>query len=131
MNKTSGDNGIPGELFKILKYGGLQELHLTRQQILKTQQWSQDCKMSVFIPIPKKGHVKEISNYNTIPFLSHASKIMPQILKAQLQNYLNQELPDVQDRFRKGRITRDQIANNRWIIEKNKRISGKRLFLLH
>ena len=118
MNKTSGDNGIPGELFKILKYGGLQELHLTRQQILKTQQWSQDCKMSVFIPIPKKGHVKEISNYNTIPFLSHASKIMPQILKAQLQNYLNQELPDVQDRFRKIRETRDQITKIHWITEK-------------
>ena len=118
MNKTSGDDGIPGELFKILKYDAVQGLHQTWQQILKTQQWSQKSKMSVFIPIPKKGHAKEISNCNTIPFISHASKIMPRILQAQLKNYLNQELPDVQDGFRKIRETRDQSTKIHWITEK-------------
>ena len=88
------------------------------QQIWKTQQWPQDWKRSVFIPIPKKGNAKECSNYCTIALISHASKIMLNILQARLKQYLNCELPDVQAGFRKGRGTRDQIANIRWIIEK-------------
>ena len=90
----------------------------TCQQIWKTQQWPQDWKMSVFIPIPKKGNIKECSNYHTIALISHASKVMLKILQARLQQYVNQEYPDVQARFRKGRRTRDQIANIRWILEK-------------
>ena len=88
------------------------------QQIWKTQQWSQDWKRSVFIPIPKKGNAKECSNYRTIALISHANKVMLKILQAGLQQYVNHELPDVQDGFRKGRGTRDQIANIRQIIEK-------------
>ena len=88
------------------------------QQIWKTQQWPQNWKMSVFIPIPKKGNAKECSNYHTIALISHASKVMLKILQARLQQYVNCELPDVQAGFRKGRGTRDQIANIRWIIEK-------------
>ena len=106
MNKASGGDGIPVELFQILKV-----LHSICQQILKTQQWSQDWKGSVFIPIPKKGNVKECSNYHTIALISHASKVMLKILQAGLQQYVNRELPDVQAGFRKGRGTRDQIAN--------------------
>ena len=85
---------------------------------MKTQQWPQDWKRSVFIPNPKKGNVKECSNYRTIAHISHASKVMLKILQARLQQYVNCELPDVQAGFRKGRGTRDQIANIRWIIEK-------------
>ena len=88
------------------------------QQIWKTQQWTQDWKMSVFIPIPKKGDVKECSNYRTIALISHVSKRMLKILQDRLQQYMNYELPDIQTGFRKGRGTRDQIANIRWIIEK-------------
>ena len=88
------------------------------QQVWKTQQWPQDWKMSVFIPIPKKGNVKEFSNYGTIALISHASKAMLKILQARLQQYVNCELPDIQAGFKKGRGTRDQIANIRWIIEK-------------
>ena len=88
------------------------------QQILKTQQWLQDCKRSVFIPIPKKGNAKERSNYCRIALIPHASKVMLKILQARLQQYVNCELPDVQAGFRKGRGTRDQIASIRWIIEK-------------
>ena len=88
------------------------------QQIWKTQQWPQDWKRSVFIPIPKKGNAKECSNYHTIALISHASKVMLKILQARLQQYMNRELPDVQAGFRKGRGTRDQIGNIRWIIEK-------------
>ena len=87
-------------------------------QIWKTQQWPQDCKRSVFIPIPKKGNPKEWSNYCTIALISHASKVMLEILQVRLQQYVNCELPDVQAGFRKGRGTRDQIASIRWIIEK-------------
>ena len=87
-------------------------------QIWKTQQWPQDRKRSVFIPIPKKGYAKEYSDYCTIALISHSSKVIPKILQARLQQYVNRELPDVQAGFRKGRGTRDQIANIRWIIEK-------------
>ena len=85
---------------------------------LETQQWPQDWKMSVFIPISKKGNAKECSNYHTIALISHASKVMLKILQASLQQYVNRELPDIQAGFRKGRGTRDQIANIRWIIKK-------------
>ena len=94
MNKASGD-GIPVELFQILKDGAVKVLHSVCQQIWKTQQWPQDWKRSVFIPIPKKGNAKERSNYHTIALISHASKVMPQILQARLQQYMNHELPDV------------------------------------
>ena len=92
-------------------------LHTICQQTWKTQQWPQDWKRSVFIPIPKKGNVKEWSNYHTIALISHASKVMLKMLQARLQQYVNCEIPDVQAGFRKGRGTRDQIANIRWIIE--------------
>src|SRR5574341_1346618 len=96
----------------------MKMLHLIRQQIWKTQQWPQDWKRSVFIPIPKKGNAKECSNYCTIAPISHPSKVMLKILQARLQQYMNYELPNVQTGFRKGRGTRDQIANIRWIMEK-------------
>ena len=96
----------------------MKVLHSVCQQIWETQQWPQDWKRSVFIPIPKKGNAKESSNYRTIALISHASKIMLKILQARLQQYMNLELPDVQAGFRKGRGTRDQIANIHWIIEK-------------
>ena len=117
-NKASGGDGIPIELFQVLKDGAVKMLHSLCQQIWKTQQWPQDWKGSVFIPVPKKGNAKECSNYCTIALISHASKVMFKILQARLQQYLNQELPDVQAGFRKGRRTRDQIANICWIIEK-------------
>ena len=96
----------------------MKVLHSICQQIWKTQQWPQDWKRSVFIPIPKKGNAKECSNYHTIALISHASKVMLKILQARLQQYMNHELPDVQAGFRKGRGTRDQMANIQWIIEK-------------
>ena len=111
MNKASGGDGIPIELFQILKDDAVKVLHSTCQQIWKTQQWLQDWKTSVFIPIPKKGNAKECSNYHTIALISHASKVMLKILQARLQQYMNSELPDVQAGFRKGKGTRDQIAN--------------------
>uniref|UniRef100_A0A4W2CQL0 Reverse transcriptase domain-containing protein n=1 Tax=Bos indicus x Bos taurus TaxID=30522 RepID=A0A4W2CQL0_BOBOX len=117
-NKASGGDGIPVELFQSLKDDAVKVLHSIRQQIWKTQQWPQDWKRSVFIPIPKKGNAKECSNYHTIALISHASKVMLKILQARLQQYMNRELPDVQADFRKGRGTRDQIANIHWIIEK-------------
>ena len=117
-NKASGCDGIPVELFQILKDDAVKVLHSICQQIWKIQQWPQDWKSSVFIPIPKKGNAKECSNYRTIALISHASKVMPQIHQARLQQYVNCELPDVQAALRKGRGTRDQIANIRWIIEK-------------
>ena len=116
MNKASGGDGIPDELFQILKDDAVKVLHSTCQQIWKTQQWPQDWKKSVFILILKKGNAKECSNYHTITLISHASKIMLKILQARLQQYVNRELPDAQAGFRKGRGTRDQIANIRWII---------------
>ncbi|XP_055279828.1 uncharacterized protein LOC129554760 [Moschus berezovskii] len=118
MNKASGGDGIPVELFQILKDDAVKVLHSICQQIWKTQQWPQDWKRTVFIPIPKKGNAKECSNYHTIALISHASKVMLKILQARLQQYVNRELPDVQAGFRKGRGTRDQIANIRWIMEK-------------
>ena len=116
-NKDSGGDGIPVELFQILKDDAVKVLHSIWQQIRKTQQWPQAWKRSVFIPIPKKGNAKKCSNYHTIALISHASKIMLRILQARLQEYVNCELPDIQAGFRKGRGTRDQI-NICWIIEK-------------
>ena len=110
-NKASGGDGIPVELFQILKDDAVKVLHSIWQQIWKTQQWPQDWKRSVFIPVPKKGSAKECSDYCTIALISHASKVMLKIIQARLQQYLNQELPDIQAGFRKGRGTRDQIAN--------------------
>ena len=118
MNKASGGDGIPVELFKILEDDAVKVLHSICQQIWKTQQWPQDWERSVFIPIPKKGNAKEGSNYPTIALISHASKVTLKITQARLQQYVNQELPDVQAGFRKGRGTRDHIANIHWIIEK-------------
>ena len=119
-NKASGGDRIPVELFQILKDDAVKVLHSTCQQIWKTQQWPQDWKGSVFIPILKKGNAKECSNYHTIALISHASKVMLKILQARLRQYMNHELPDVQAGFRKGRGTRDQIANIHWIFEKAK-----------
>ena len=110
-NRASGGDGVPVELSQILKDDAVKVLHSVCQQIWKTQQWSQDWKRSVFIPIPKKGNAKECSNYRTIALISHASKVMLKILQARLQQDVNRELPDVQAGFRKGRGTRDQIAN--------------------
>ena len=117
MNKASGGDGIPRAI-SILKDAAVKVLHSICQQIWKTQQWPQDCKRSVFIPITKKGNAKECSNYRTIALISHASKVMLKILQATLQQFVNRELPDVQAGFRKGRGTRDQIANIHWIMEK-------------
>ena len=122
MNKASGGDGIPAELFQSLKYGAVKVLHSVCQQ---TQQWPQDWKRSVFIPIPKKGNAKECSNYHTIVLVSHASKVILKILQARLQQYMTRELPDVQARFRKGRETRDQIANIHWIIKKAREFQKK------
>ena len=118
MSKPSGGDGIPVELFQILKDDAVKMLLSICQQIWKTQQWPQDWKRSVFIPIPKKGNAKECSNYHTTALISHASKVMLKILQARLQQYVNRELPDVQAGFRKGRRTRDQVAKICWIIEK-------------
>ena len=118
MNKASEGDRIPVELFQILKDDAVKVLHSKSQQIWKTQQWPQNWKRSVFIPIPKKDNAKECSNYHTSALISHTSKVMLKILQARFQQYVNLELPDVQARFRKGRGTRDQIANICWIIEK-------------
>ena len=117
-NKDSGGDRIPVELFRILKDDAVKVLHSICQQIWKTQQWPQDWKRSVFIPIPKKGNAKECLNYCTIALISHASKVMLKILQARLQLYMNRKLPDVQAGFRKHRGTRDQIASIRWVIKK-------------
>ena len=119
-NKASGGDGIPVGLFQILKDDAVKVLHSICQQIWKTQQWPQDWKKSVFIPIPKKGNAKECSNYHTIALISHASKVTLKILQARLQQYVNCELPDVQAGFRKGRGIRHLIANIHWIIKKQK-----------
>ena len=120
MNKASAGNRIPAELFQILKDDAVKVLYSICQQIWKTQQWPQHWKRSVFIPIPKKDNTKECSNYRTIALISHACKVMLKILQARLQQYVNCQLPDVQAGFRKGRRTRDQIANIHWIKEKAK-----------
>ena len=117
-NKATGGDAIPVQLFLILKDDAVKVLHSICKPIWKTQQWPQDWKRSVFIPIPKKGNAKECSNHCTIAFISHASKVMLKILQARLQQYVNCELPDVQAGFRKGRGTRDPIATIRWIMEK-------------
>ena len=121
-NKASGGDGIPVELFQILKDDAVKVLHSICQKIWKTQQWPQEWKRSVFIPITKEGNAKECSNYRII---SHASKVMLKILQARLQQYVNHELPDVQAGFRKSRGTRDQIANICWIIEKAREFQKK------
>ena len=117
-NKASGGDEIPVELFQILKDDAVKVLHSICQQIWKIQQWPQERKRLVFIPIPKKGNAKECSNYRTIALISHASKVMLKTLQARFQQYMNHEFPDVQAGFRKGRGTRYQIANIHWIIEK-------------
>jgi len=117
MNKASGGDGIPAELFQILKDDAVKVLHSTCQKNWKPQQWPQDWKKSVFIPIPKKSNAKEYSNDLTVAHISHSSKVMLKILQARLQQYVNCELPDVQ-LDRKGRGTRDQIANIHWISKK-------------
>ena len=112
------NHGIPVELFQILKDDAVKVLHTIRQQFWKTQQWLQDWKRPVFIRIPKKGNSKECSNYHTIALISHTSKVMLKILQARLQQYMNCGISDVQAGFRKGRKTKNQIANIRWIIQK-------------
>ena len=113
INKAGGGDGILGELFPILKDDTVKVLHSICQQIWKTQQWPQDWKRSVFIPIPEKGNAKECSKYCTIALILHSSKVM---IQARLGMYVNREFPDVQAGFRKGRGTRDQVANIHWII---------------
>ena len=127
-SKASGGDGIPVELFQILKDDAMKVLHSKCQQIWKTQQWPQDWKRSGFIPIPKKGNAKECSNYHTIALISHASKVLLKILQARLQRYVNHELSDVQVGFRKSRGTRYQIANTRWIIEKEREFQKKKIY---
>uniref|UniRef100_A0A670HQE2 Reverse transcriptase domain-containing protein n=1 Tax=Podarcis muralis TaxID=64176 RepID=A0A670HQE2_PODMU len=117
-NKASGSDDIPAELFKILKDDPVKVLHKICQQILKTQRWPEDWRRSVYTPIPRKGSAKECSNYCTIALISHASKVMLKILQGRLKKYVDRELPEVQAGFRRGRGTRDQIANMRWIMEK-------------
>ena len=116
MNKASGDGEIPAELFQILKDDAVKVLHSICQQIWKTHYWPQDWKRSVFFPIPKKGNAKECSNYRTIALISHTSKVMLKIFQARLQQY-ELRTSDVEAGFRKGRGTRDQIANICWIIQ--------------
>ena len=128
MNKASGGDGIPVELFRILKDGAVKVLYSICQQICKIQQWPQNWKGSVFIPIPKKTTPKNVQN--TTQLHSHANKVMLKILQARLQQYVNHELPDAQAGFRKGRGTRDQIANIHWII-KNARVPEKHLVQLY
>ena len=133
INKANGDDGILFELFQILKDDAVKVLHTICQQIWRTQQWLQDWKSSVFIPIPKKGNPKECSNYHAIVLISDTSKEMLKILQARLQQYVNHELPDVQAGFRKGKGT-----NIHWIIEKAREFqkktnnqTKKHLFLLY
>ena len=117
-NRDSGDDGMPAKLSQTLKDDAVKVLHSICQQMWKTQQWPQDCKRSVFISIPKKGKAPKCSNYHTIPLILHTSKLMLKILQARLQQYVNPELQEVQAGLRKGRGTRDQIANICWIIKK-------------
>ena len=130
MNKASGGDGIPVELFQILKDDAVKVLHSICQQIWKTQQRPQDWKRSVFIPIPKKGNAKECPNYHTTALISHPSKVILKILHARLQQYMNSELPDAQDRFRKGRGIRNQLLTYTGSLKKQEN-SRKHLFLLH
>ena len=130
-HKASGGDGIPVELFQILKDDAVKVLDSICPHIWKTQQWPQNWKMSVFIAIPKKGNPRECSNYHTIALISHTSKVMLKILQARLQQYVNCELPDVQAGFRKGRGTRNQIANICQMIEKAREFQKTHLFLLY
>ena len=125
MNKASGGDGIPVELFQILKDDAVKMLHSICQQIWKTQHRPQDWERSFFTLVPKKENARECSNYHTIAFISHTSKVILKILQARLQQYVNCELPEVQAGFRKGRGTRDQISNIRWIIEKAREFKNK------
>ena len=125
MNKASGGDGVTVKLFQILKDDAVKVLYSICQQIWKTQQWPQDWERSVFIPIPKKGNAKDCSNSHTIVLISHTSKVILKILQVRLQIYVNRELPDVQAGFRKGRGTRDQIANIHWFIEKTRKLKQK------
>ena len=118
-NKASGGDGISVDLFQILKDNSVKVLHSLCQQFGKLSNCPQDWKRPVFIPTPKKGNAKECSNYCTAVLISHASQVMLKILQARIQEYVNQELPDVQAGFRKGRGIRDEIANIRWIIGKS------------
>ena len=118
VNKASRYDGIPVELFKTLKDDAFKVLFSICQQIWKTQQWPQDWKRSILIPILKKVSTKECANDQTVALISHATKVMLKILHARLQPYANQEIPDIQAGFRKGRGTGDQIANIHWIMEK-------------
>ena len=129
MNKASGGDRIPVELFQILKDDAVKVLHSICQQIWKTQSWPQDWKRSVFIPIPKKDNAKQCSNYCTLAFISHASKVMLKILQDRLQQYVNHELPDVQAGFRKGR-RRDQTGNMHWIIDSTRYFEKNTYFCL-
>ena len=122
---------LEAELFQILKDDAVKVLHSICQHIWKTQQWPQDWKRPLLIPIPKKGNVKECWNYCMIVLISHASNVMLKILQARLQQYMDHELPDVQAGFRKGRGARDQIANIHWIIKKARPFQKKYLFLLY
>ena len=126
-NKASGGDGIPVELFQFLKNDAVKVLHSICQQFWKTQQWPQDWEKSLFIPVPKKGKLKECSNYRAVALISHSSEVMLKILQARLQQYVNHELQDVQARFRKGRGTRDHIGNIPLEPSKSKRIPEKQL----
>ena len=129
MNKASGSDRMPVELFQILKDDAVRVLHSICQQIWKTQQWPQGWKRSIFIPIAKRCNAKECSNYHTTALISHTSKVLLKILQASLQQYMNCELPD-QTGLRKGRGTRDQIANILWIIEKAREFQKNTYFFL-
>ena len=129
--KARRGDGIPVELFQILKDDAVKVLHSIRQEIWKTQQWPQDWKRSIFIPIPKKGNAKECSNYHTSALISHISKVMLKILQATLQQYVNCELSDVQAGFRKGTETRDQVSNTHRITGKAREFQKKHLLLLY
>ena len=130
MNKDSRGDGIPVELFQILKDDAVKVLHSICQQIWKTQWWPQGRKRSVFIPVPKKDNTKECSNYCTIALISYTSKVMLKILQARLQQYMNRELPDVQVGFRKGREMSYQIANICWFIEKARECQKNNYFCI-
>ena len=130
MNKASGGDGIPAELIQILKDDAVKMLHSVCQQIWKNSAVATGLEKVSFRSNPKKGNAKECSDYHIIALISHASKVMLKILQARLQQYVNRELADVQAGFRKGRGTRDQIANIRWIMEKA-RVPEKHLFLLY
>ena len=131
MNKASGGDGILVDLFQILKDDAVKVLHSMYEQIGKTQQWPQDWKRSVFIPIPKKGNAKECANYRIIALISHASKVMLKILQATLQQYMNRELPDVQAGFRKEKRNQRSNCQHPLDHQKSKRVPEKHLFLLY